>query len=360
MIDLNVTRPQKILMINPFGIGDVLFTTPFLRNVRRAFPKACIGYVGNKRTEPLLRAHEDIDQVFVYERDDFDRLYKKSKWKFLAEVRCFIAKIRQEGYDVVFDFSLNPVINILTCLGRIPNRVGFNYKNRGRFLTDKIPFRSFEGRHVVEFYLGLLETVGLSATFRDLNMNISPADRQWAENFLSGVVPGKRKIGILPGAGASWGANARFRRWKTEKYSDLVDKIIAKYDAQIILLGDSSERELCAGIAENHPRNITQAFGRTSLTQLAALMSMCDLVVLNDGGPLHMAVAIGVPSVSIFGPVDQNVYGPWGKPSKHRVVTSNILCRPCYRYFRMTRCEHVSCLEQIQVNDVFQEVESFL
>lgn len=360
MMDLKTVQPRKILLINPFGIGDVLFTTPVLKNLRRMFPDACISYIGNKRTELLLRAHEAVDKVFVYERDDFDRLYQSSRWKFLQAVRRFIQEIKAERYDVVFDFSLNPMINAFTWLGGIPHRIGFNYKNRGRFLTQKIPFRGFEGRHVVEHYLELLEVVGVPASDRCLNMNISAEDRQWALDFLGDLPSGKLKIGMLPGAGASWGANARFRRWDIKKYALLADKMIAKYDARIILMGDLSEQALCSEIAEKHPKEITPAFARTSLTQLAALMSLCDVVVLNDGGPLHIAVAVGTKSVSIFGPVDPKVYGPWGDLTRHKIVTTEIPCRPCYRNFRMSRCEHVSCLAQIQVNDVFQQMEKVL
>lgn len=360
MIKLKDLNPEKILVINPFGIGDVLFTTPFLNNLRHHLPGCHIGYVGNRRTAPLLEAHKDVDAVYVYERDEFDSLYKTSKQRFYREVYGFINEIKQQRYDVVFDFSLNPMINALTFLGRIPHRVGFNYRNRGRFLTEKIPFRAFEGRHVVEFYLGLLEAVGLPPHSRALSVNVPPADQQWADDFFKETKAGRLKVGVLPGAGASWGANARFRRWDIAKYSVLVDKIVAKHDAQIILMGDSSEKDLCSGIAGNNPGNITQAFGRTSLTQLAALIARCDVVVLNDGGPLHIAVAVGTRTVSIFGPVDQQVYGPWGDPARHVVVCADIICRPCYRNFRMSRCDHISCLERIQVNDVLLKLEQFL
>jgi lipopolysaccharide heptosyltransferase II len=360
MLKLKDLNPEKILVVNPFGIGDVLFTTPFLKNLRHHLPDCHIGYVGNRRTAPLLEAHEDVDTVYVYERDEFDSLYKTSKWRFYREVYGFINEIKRRRYDVVFDFSLNPMINALTFLGRIPRRVGFNYRNRGRFLTEKIAFRSFEGRHVVEFYLDLLEAVGLPPQSRALNMNVPPADQQWAEDFLKETKPGRLKIGIIPGAGASWGVDARFRRWQIDKYSALADKIVAKYDAQIILMGDSSEKDLCSGIAKNNPGNTTQAFGRTSLMQLAALIARCDAVVLNDGGPLHIAVAVGTKTVSIFGPVDQRVYGPWGDPARHVVVCADIICRPCYRNFRMALCGHISCLQRIQVNDVLLKLESFL
>jgi heptosyltransferase II len=359
-MDLKTLQPRKILVINPFGIGDVLFTTPVLMNLRRAFPGAIIGYIGNRRTAPLLEAHQAVDKVFIYERDDFDRLYKTSRARFVQEMLRFIQSIREERYDVVFDFSLNPMINALTWLIRIPYRFGYNYKNRGRFLTMKIPFPGFEGRHVVEHYLGLLEEVGVPATDRQLTMNIPVDDRQWALNYLGGSSTGRLRIGMFPGAGASWGANARFRRWGVDNYALLTDKIVAKWNAQIILMGDSSEKNLCAKIASRHPDSIVPAFARTSLTQLTALISFCDVVVLNDGGPLHIAVAVGAKSVSIFGPVDHQVYGPWGNTARHRVVTADIFCRPCYRRFRMSDCEHVSCLSRIHVNDVFEQLEALL
>jgi ADP-heptose:LPS heptosyltransferase len=197
---------------------------------------------------------------------------------------------------------------------------------------------------------------------RKLRLDIKEKDLRWAKELLQkrSVKQGKPIIGILPGAGASWGKEARYRRWAPEKYAKLVDKMIEKLSANIILMGDKNEEELCRKLESRHGETIVKAYGQTSLGQLSALLSLCDLVVLNDGGPLHVAVAIGTKTVSIFGPVDHNVYGPYGDPQKHLIVTKDLICQPCYLRFRVTQCSHISCLEQITVDDVFRKVEQLL
>ncbi len=357
---------KKILVINPFGIGDVLFTTPFLRNFKENFPEVSIGYIGNSRTESLLKLNPNVEKVFIYDRDEYSTIYKKSKLAYVKKIAHFAGEIRRERFDAVFDFSLNSAANFFTRLVGIKSRIGFNYKNRSPLLTYKAPFDGFEGKHVVDFYLDLLSGLGCRISSRELQLPIDPQDECWADDFIdkNNLRRGLKRVALLPGAGASWGEGAKFRRSNDDNYAKLVDKIIEKLPTQIILMGDKLESQLCESVAglslSERKGQIVKAYGQTTIGQLAALLSKCDLAILNDGGPLHMAVAVNTKTVSIFGPVDENIYGPYGVKIAHRVVSQNILCRPCYRKFRMTNCSHVSCLKTITVDQVFQEVEKAL
>ena len=361
-MDFKNKNPKKILIINTFGIGDVLFTMPFVENLMVNFPNAEIAYLGNRRVEPLLRGYPKIKKVFIYDRDDFQAVNKRSKLKFFKKIFSFLKEVKNEQFDIVFDFSLNSTINFLTMLVGIPERVGFNYRDRSPFLTVKFHFEGFERKHVVEYYFDLLEYLGLEVTVRKLQFPVNPQDCQWVDQFLkrAGRDPGKRLVGVIPGAGASWGAQSRYRRWAPEKYKKLLDKLIDKFSLQIILMGDQREADLCAQVIPERDKSVIHAYGKTSVGQLLALLSRCELIILNDGGPFHMAVAVGVKTVSIFGPVDEVVYGPYGDFTKHVVVKKDIACRPCYRNFRMTACDHISCLQQIEVEDVLRKVESLL
>jgi len=362
MIDLKQISPKKILVINTFGIGDVLFTTPFISNLKASFPEAMIGYVGNKRTAPLLKNNPKITKVFVYERDEFNALYKRSKREFYGKIFSFLKEVRDHGFDVVFDFSLNRNINFLTWLIGIKHRIGFNYRNRSPLLTCGFKLSGFEQKHVVEYYLDILTYLGLKVYERELEMAINEADHQWAESFLKNQIVGKGQplIGIIPGAGVSWGKEARYRRWSSQKYTKLIDNLIEKFSAKIILMGAKEEQELCSEVISQSGADIIDACGKTNLGQLAALLKKCHLVVLNDGGPLHVSVAVKTKTVSIFGPVDERVYGPYGDPAEHLSAKKNLACQPCYRRFRMTNCQHISCLNTLEVEDVFRQVEKLM
>ncbi len=358
----------KVLLINIFGIGDVLFTTPFIRNLKAAYPDIFIGYLCNRRTAPLLESNPKISRIFVYERDEFESLRRKSAWQYLKAIRRLIQDIRDERFDTVMDVSLNTFMGFLSWAGGIPRRIGYDYKGRGIFLTQKIPLAGYEDRHVVEYYLDLLGEIGVSIQHRETEFPLTAQDMDWAGSFLKGnhilVHPpngeaGGPVIGLVPGGGESWGRDAGYKRWPVECFAKLADKLIENKSATIILMGGQNEAELCGQTASLMNYCPLTAVGKTTLGQFAALTQKCSLVVVNDGGPLHVAVAVGAKTVSIFGPVDEKVYGPY-PVGNHKVVAKNLACRPCYRQFRKASCEHISCLRQITVEDVLERVEEIL
>ncbi len=347
------TDIKKILVINPYGIGDVLFTTPVISNLRRAYPQVYIAYLANARTADFLKADPDIQQVFIYERDEFVGKYQKYFELFNS--------IKQQAFDVVFDFSLNSSFGFLCAACGIKKRIGFDYRGRGRFLTDKIPMKGYEGKHVIEYYLELLGPAQVPVVDKNMALIVTPKDIQWAKDWIAkqGINPAKPVIGVVPGGGQSWGKAAGNKRWSASKYAQLVDKIIENFDAVIILLGDSKEEQLCREVAGLSHFPLHLAAGQTSVLGMAALFKQCRLALVNDGGPLHVAVAAGVKTVSIFGPVDPQVYGPY-PPTGHITVQKGLPCQSCYRRFRMADCGHISCLRDLSVEEVYRKVEGVL
>lgn len=352
---------KRILIINPHGIGDVLFTTPMIANLRLAYPNAYIAYIGNRRTFDFLTRNPKLDRVYAYERDEFILVYKKNPLMFYKKWIEFVQTIKNEHFDIVFDFSMTSTFGFVSWLAGIPRRVGYDYKGRGRFLTTKLPLKGYEGQHVAEYYMDLLRYVGVSPKPFAMEFPLLSVDEQWATNWLKGqgIDSSKKLIAVIPGGGASWGASARNKRWPAGKYAALVDKIIADSGATVILMGDPKEVELCLEVARLAGRKVYSAAGQTSLMHMAALLRACSLAIVNDGGPLHISVAAGVRTVSIFGPVDDRVYGPY-PVANHIVVKKQLACQPCYRCFRMSACTHLSCLMDLSVMDVYRKVEPVL
>ncbi len=348
-----MTDFKKILIINPYGIGDVLFTTPVISNLRLAYPQATIAYLANARTADFLKFNPDIAQVFVYERDEF--VGKLQKYLELYN------NIKQQKFDVVFDFSLNSSFGFLSAACGIKKRVGLDYRKRGQFLTDRVPVLGFEDKHVVEYYLDLLRLLGIPVKPMTMKLDVPSQEIQWAEGWINGhnIDSKKPLIAVLPGGGASWGKAAKNKRWAAHKYAQLIDKIIENFDAAIILLGDQKEEELCREVVSLAHFPIHCAVGETSLLGLAALLMRAKAAIVNDGGPLHVAVAVGTKTVSIFGPVDPQVYGP-NPMANHAVVQKHLPCQPCYRRFRMANCSHISCLSELSVEEVYRKVQSIL
>lgn len=349
--------PKKILIINIFGIGDVLFTTPLISNLKASYPDVYIGYVCNRRTAALLERNPKVDKVFVCDRDEFNAAVGQSKTVACKKMINFLKSIRKEHFDASIDVSLSDFTGFITWIAGIKHRIGFKYKNRGFFLNWKFILKGYEDKHVVEYYLGLLEKLGVPATKRDLELSIDQADVDWANKFFMdnmGQWNGSPVIGFVPGGGASWGKDAVYKRWSPEKYAKLADKLIEKFSVPIILMGDKSELDLCKEVSAAMVHQPVMACGETSISQFAALARKCSLMIVNDGGPLHIAVAAGVQTISIFGPVNEQVYGPYPQ-GNHIVIKKNLVCQPCYRRFRMANCEHVSCLSQLSVEEVLEK-----
>jgi len=354
--------PKRILIINIFGIGDVLFTTPLIKNLKVSHPDLYIGYVCNSRSASVLKRNAKIDKVFIYDRDDFVGNSQQSKISAFKKTVVFLKCIRDEHFDTSIDVSLSQFTNWVTWMAGIKYRIGFKYKNRGFFLNYPFKLKGYEDQHVVDYYLSLLNKLGVEATEKDLEFNIGQEDADWADTFFNEHIDRsntKAAVGLLPGGGASWGKDAVYKRWPCEKYAKLADKLIEKFSVPIILMGDKSDLDLCDNVSKGMTHKPVMVCGKTSIGQFAALARKCSLMIVNDGGPLHISVAVGVRTASIFGPVDEKVYGPYPK-GNHIVIKKNLACQPCYRQFRRASCEHISCLNQLTVDEVFEKVKEAL
>lgn len=355
MISQENKRGLRILIINPFGIGDVLFTTPIIHTLKDAFAQVQIGYFCNRRSATLVENNAYIDFVFLYDRDEFEALRKKSFFLWLKKAINFLNEIKEKHFDLALDFSLNTQYGFFSWFCGIKERVGYDYKKRGIFLTKKIKLAGYDKKHVVEYYGGLLELLGLKLEQQKLELYLKNEDRKRAEEMLrgAGITESDFLVGIIPGAGASWGGDAYLKHWPPEKFALLADKVIESYQAKIIILGDFLEKEIAQTITKGMKNKAVDFSGMTTIGELAVLLSKMKMLITNDGGPLHMAVALGIRTVSFFGPVDPKVYGPYPPDEKrHIVLRRNLECSPCYRNFRLNAClKNKECLEGINVED---------
>ena len=347
---------KKILLVNPFGIGDVLFTTAVLRAIKEGYPDSFIGYWCNQRVSDILKDNPRVNVIFALSRGDLKKIYRRSKFAGIGTFFSLVYGIKRHKFDILLDFSLEHRYSLIAKLLGIRQRIGFDYKGRGRFLSEKIGLAGYRDKHVVEYYLDLLQFLYLKAGQARLELPLSEAARARAANLLLsfGVAQNDPVVGIVPGAGASWGKDAALKHWPAIRFTQLADRIAGELKAKIVLLGDEKDRPMADAIAGMMKHRPIDLAGKTSLEELAALISGLKMAVTNDGGPLHMAVAAGVKTVSIFGPVDENVYGPYPGGEGHIVIKAPAPCRPCYKNFRPALCEYDrQCIESITVEEVF-------
>ena len=357
-----MTKTKKILIFNPFGIGDVIFSTPLIEMLRENYPDSEIYYICNKRVRDVLRHNPGLKKVFVFEKDEFREMLRRSKIRSCVTIGRFLMDIKRLNADLFIDLSLNFRAALIAKLMGMRRRIGLNYKNRGRFLTGKIDIEGFEGKHVAYHYMDVLKLAGIGQSNCYPKAYVGAEDEAWAENFFREAgLTGSHIVGIIPGGGRSWGADSRYRRWPVSNFAHLTDKILGAYDCRIMVLGDESEKPLCDNIQKLMKGSVVNAGGRTTVGQFMALLKRCEFVVCNEGGPLHIAVALDVPTVSIFGPVDEKVYGPLSAdPDMHIVVSQRLKCSPCYSKFKHTKCELIECINSLTVEKMYGAVLSMM
>lgn len=355
---------NSFLVINPYGIGDVLFSTPLLRNLHDAFPQARIFFLCNKKTAPILKSHPLISNVFAYERDEFAAAGKRSFWEGLKMYRNFIAEIKKEKIACSIDLSLNTLFGYFAWASGIRARFGLDYKNRGRFLTRKLKFEGFIDKHVAEYYLDVLTLLGIPVKKYGLEVGIRQESRKLADSFIEQHnLGGNFIIGIAPFGGDAFGKDAFFKRWPAEHFINLIDRLTEELKAKVFIFAGPKEKIEVSGIMNTvGNKGNCYEFTDASLEDTVALIDKCGLFIGNDTGPLRFADALNKKIVALFGPVPEDIYGPYPPNEKKIVmVKKGLACRPCYRNFRLSPCaSNRECLSSIAVEDVMSAVRRLL
>ena len=345
---------NKILVVNPFGIGDAIFSMYLVEALKQCLPQAQIGFLGNERTIGLLRMNRSVDICHEFNRDEFRRLRGQNPAAFISKIFRFGGEIKKERYDAMFDLSLGREFAFMAgCVG-IGKRIGFDFKRRGRWLTRKTKFEGYEKKHVVEWQLDLLRSLSLAVPALPARLPLLIPEKAIREagEFLAaqGITPGTLLIAAAPGGGKSWGSNAVYKQWNPAGFTDAIQK--SRKKETVLLLGDKEEEFLLDEVKGGLSLPCAKATG-LPLDVVCALLRQSRLLLCNDGGLLHLANALGVPTVSVYGPVDEKVYGPYGSGVPREVLTQDVPCRPCYSKFHFPPCGNERrCLEELPAEKV--------
>ncbi|MDD5348393.1 MAG: glycosyltransferase family 9 protein [Candidatus Omnitrophica bacterium] len=353
---------SSILINNPFGIGDCLFSTSLIRNLLDAYPGVRFYYLCNPKTAKILSSQPFIYKTFVYDRDEWVRLKKHSLAAWWKKFSSLIADIRREHIQLCIDLSLNTQYGFYAWCAGIPLRIGLDYKNRCFFLNKKIKIDGYSEKHVVDYYLDVLRLLGLKPQSFGLQIKADDESRSWAEQFFrsSGLGPHELVIGIACCGGDAFGKDAYVKRWPAEKFRELIERLRKELKATIFIFAGPKEKDDVQGVlGPISDRAGIFDFCDRSLPETVALIERINLFIGNDTGPLRFADAFGKKIVAFFGPVDEKVYGPYPTDEKRAVVlTHAVSCRPCYRRFKLPECVNDRiCLKSISVEEAFDAVK---
>ncbi|MFQ6103398.1 MAG: glycosyltransferase family 9 protein [Candidatus Glassbacteria bacterium] len=346
-------RPH-ILIVRLFAIGDVVMATPAIRRIRESVPLAHITALVGSWSAPVLEQNPRLDDLIVVE----DEIFFERKWRRLAKLAV---SLRRNKFDAIISLHGSRPLNYLL----------FAAAGSGKFfcLTHPGTRTKADGRveidlekHKVELYTELVEMAteetgkGRPVPFPE--MFLSDAEVETGRKILASLFPmdSRNTIGICPGGGKNPGSFEPSKRWGIDGYSKLARMLTEETNHNIALIGKSDELSILQEIKKNAGDRVRIITG-FDLRKVSAVIDQCVLVVGNDSGLLHIASALGTPTVTIFGPTAPSHLRPYGAFSRY--LYSNIPCSPCDVRKRDHRhpvvCSTMECMETIDPRDVLEE-----
>lgn len=324
----SASAPRSLLLMRPDHLGDILFLTPALHALRTALPAARITLLVGPWSAPILERNPDVDILETCPYPGFERQPKAGP---LAPYRLLLRQaraLRSRGYDAAVILRFDHWWGAwLAAAAGIPRRIGYDRPETRPFLTEALPY--CPNAHEVEQNAKLLATLAPGDAWRlgPTRFFCSEEDRSWATAWLQdrGLDLIRPLVGIHPGAGAP------VKQWPVTAWAAVADGLAAAHGAVIVLTGAAGERSLTQAVAAAMAHPVLDAAGETTLGRLAALLECCALVLGSDSGPLHLAVAVGTPTVHLYGPVAPSKFGPWGDSGRHIVLMTDWACAPCNR-----------------------------
>ena len=334
---------MKIVVRAPNWIGDSILSLPALESLKRNFSQAQI----------WIAAREEIQDLFISLNfvKDVITLPVVNNFKNIKESA---KKIKSHHFDISLLLTNSFSSAFLFYLAKIPQRWGYLRDNRGFILTRGVPLKKMDNSpsHQVDYYLNLISALGLQTFPPELAFPLSPEEKNWAKKKLSslGYKPNKPLVILNPGA-----YYGPAKRWPASKFAELAKMLQKKKKPEILIVGSPEEVSLAESIASSLDKKPINTAGATTLRQLAALTSFANLFITNDSGPMHMASALRIPVIAIFGPTDPRITGPFHQPSV--VVKKDVPCWPCS--YRKCPFDH-RCMMDIDPEDILEVSQNFL
>ena len=332
---------QRILVRAPNWIGDAVMAVPTLSALRARFPESRITLLAKPPVAALFEHHPAIDRLWVYESPG-----RHAGWIGLWRL---IRSIREGRFDLAFLLQNAFEAALITAAAGIPERVGYAADGRRFLLTESLDKKSAP-RHQREAYLHLMALVGSPGRFeRSPYLAITEKERQAASDFLvaEGIERWEQVIGINPGA--AYGSS---KRWDPARFAAAADRLLERHPARAVIFGGPAEAAIAEEVRGRMRHPAAVAAGKTTVRMMMALIARCRLFITNDSGPMHIASAVGVPVVAVFGPTNPDATSPAG--ADDLIVRNKVECAPCTH--RECPIDH-RCMTGVSVEAVVEAAE---
>ncbi len=329
-------------------------TTPLLNVIRQAYPKASITYVAGTWSKVIPEHHPAVNEVIDSGTVGLPGRYNISDYTKLART------LRKRHFDLAFVLDRSPILTLLPWLADIPRRVGPDSLGRGFSLTDRVPVSSSPAhlQHQAEIYLDLARALALPVNHPRMRFVPTEEERR-TTNKSKGI-----QVALFPGGGSNPGMELTAKRWPLEGYRELARKLVYELSAHVLLIGGPGDVVLNQALLDEldvPTGSVSNIAGKTSIGELAAQLEKCDLFIGNDSSPMHLAAAVGIPVIAIFGPTSPQEYGPYPLDDpKHIALWRHPTGQPCFFLGKMQPCTHCTCMQAITVNDVRNAVQRLI
>jgi len=331
---------RNIIVRMPNWIGDMVMATPILTDLRKAYPNARITAMCRAPICDLLKEDSQVDELFCFS--------KTSGFSRRSDKKNIIEKLRHGKYDlgILLTHSLSSAWWFWQ--GKIKTRLGYDCNGRRFLLTHPVPLpEKLEKQHLVNTYKMLLKPLGIPLSTSPPRLFLADKEVTEAKTLLKqhGVTKESHLVGINPGA--TYGSA---KCWLPNRFREVTEKLLSDPNVFIVFFGDQPTASLVKEICQGLQSRVINLAGLTSLREVAALISLCDVLLTNDSGPMHIADALGTKIVALFGSTNEIVTGPYRSAT---VIHKHVKCSPCYQ---RTCPIDFRCMKEIEAEEVYQAI----
>lgn len=338
MKQINLNGIERILVINLAFIGDMLLSSPTIAALKAAIPHAKIDVLATPVTAPIAVHHPDVQQVHIYDK----RNEHKGLWAGLKLAN----QIRQEKYELAICLNFASRGAILAWAAGIPLRIGYKAQQAQWFLTHDLPAVRKPDRHEAENHLAVLEPLGIKAQDTKLRYQVKPEDEAslWTKLPELKKKSSQRRLAFCP-----IGSYAR-KSWPLDRMAQVILK--ASTEATCYLIGGTKEAIALEKVSHQAEGKAQVLAGTLTLAELGAFLKQMDGLITVDTGPLHMAQALQIPTIALYGPTDPKIWGP--RNHKDKIFYHQSHCSPCWG---KGECEENQCLKTVSAQSVLEVIQ---
>lgn len=335
--------PKKILVRMPNWLGDLVMATPVIEALAQKFPEAKITVMCLSHFCDIFKHDPHVDEVLP--------VSKSSGWLRNSNSASVVEDIQKGKFDLGVLTTNSFSSAYLFWRGKVKQRVGFTKDFRRFLLTDPVPKNQPETMHQVLQYQELLKPLGIPNRGLEPKLYVTEEEKLQAKSILAnyGVKKDSMIIGINPGA-----AYGSAKCWPPERFKKLARELTGNKNLFVAFFGDKGGKKTVNEICEGLGSQVINLAGGTTIRQLIAMISVCDIFLSNDSGPMHVASALQIPLVAIFGSTSDVKTGPFKKAA---VIHKHVPCSPCYK--RVCPIDF-RCMTRINVEEVYSEIEKFI